>query len=78
MELIIDVIVNSAMNNEQLETVSRVGCIGTKAASLRAYHQAWELRMEKSAEKWGSWEPQKTPSGDPGGNTPVGVRGEAP
>ena len=34
--------------------------------------QAWELRMEKSSEKWGPWGPQKFPSGGPGGNAPGG------
>ena len=38
-------------------------------------HQAWELRMEKSAEKWG---PQKAPSGGPEGSAPGGGKGAKP
>ena len=38
-------------------------------------HQAWELRMEKSAEKWG---PQKAPIGGSGGNGPGGGQGAKP
>ena len=30
-------------------------------------NQAWELRMGKSAEKWGPWGLQKAHSGGPGG-----------
>ena len=37
--------------------------------------QAWELRMEKSAEKWG---PRKAPSGGPGGNAFSGGQGAKP
>ena len=40
--------------------------------------QAWELRMEKSAEKWGQWGPQKAPSGYLGGNAPGGDQGAKP
>ena len=38
-------------------------------------NQAWELRMEKSAEKW---EPQKALSGGPEGNSPSGDQGAKP
>ena len=40
--------------------------------------QAWELKMEKSAEKWGPGGRRMPPVGVQGGTPPVGVRGRIP
>ena len=38
-------------------------------------YQAWELRMEKSVEKWGPGGRRRPPVGVQGTTPPVGVRG---
>ena len=57
------------------------GSVGSPGSYLQpsdTSHQAWELRMEKSAEKWGAWGPQKASSVGPGGNAPGGGQGASP
>ena len=41
-------------------------------------YQAWELRMEKSAGKWGPGGRRRPPVGVQGAMLPVGVRGQSP
>ena len=46
------------------------------ALSRKEGQQAWELRMEKSAEKWGPGGHRRPPPPPP--PTPVGVQGATP